>query len=96
MEKLNEIYTFAKDHNVVIDITFNRTDGIRIDMKDCPFCRSLYLSEQELQYNKVDIQFVLQKMYEELYAYVEKQRESALKACGKLARLRKEEENYES
>ena len=95
MDILNEIYIFAKEHDVVIYITFNRTDGIRIDMEYCPFCRSLYLSEQELQYNKVDIRFVLQKMYEELHAYVEKQQELALKACEKLPRLRKEEENYE-
>lgn len=66
MEKLNEIYTFAKDHDVVIDITFNRTDGIRIDMEDCPFRRSLYLSEQELQYDKVDICVVLEEMLKEL------------------------------
>lgn len=76
MEKLNEIYTFAKYHDVVIYITFNRTDGIRIDMEDCPFRRSLYLSEQELKYNKVDILTVLDMMLKELKKKEEENYES--------------------
>ena len=66
METLYKIKHFCDENDVKIDIDFYHFLGVRIVMNLNGLCRSLTLSENELQYHNVDISFVLEKMLEEL------------------------------
>ena len=66
METLYKIKKFCDENDVKVDIDFYHFLGVRIVMNLNGLCRSLTLNDNELQYDKVDIDFVLEEMLEEL------------------------------